>query len=127
MTDGTHDQDVVRSPRRQQPQRTHRKGFLIALGVAAAVAALAVVPRAFTSSKDRIGGAAASSTASSPTYVAPKVNVSALTGYRWRALPPAPIVGRYSEAAAWTGSTIIFWGGTSGNDVLGDGAAYQPS
>ena len=44
----------------------------------------------------------------------------------WRALSPAPIDGRSSAAAVWTGEELIVWGGWSGGD-RGDGAAYRPS
>lgn len=45
----------------------------------------------------------------------------------WRLLPPAPIRGRVSHTAVWTGAEMIVWGGLSTNDGhLSDGAAYDP-
>jgi hypothetical protein len=43
----------------------------------------------------------------------------------WRVLPRAPIDGRSSPAAVWTGRELLVWGGWSGG-VRDDGAAYQP-
>jgi hypothetical protein len=43
----------------------------------------------------------------------------------WRELPPAPISGRASAAAAWAGDRLVVWGGFSGpDDALDDGAVY---
>jgi hypothetical protein len=44
----------------------------------------------------------------------------------WRALPAAPIDGRSSAAAVWTGEELVVWGGWSGG-VRDDGAAYRPT
>jgi hypothetical protein len=44
----------------------------------------------------------------------------------WRRLPPAPIDGRYSHTAIWTGSEMITWGGGS-MAAVNDGAAYNPA
>ncbi|MEO8697450.1 MAG: hypothetical protein ABI658_28370 [Acidimicrobiales bacterium] len=49
---------------------------------------------------------------------------------RWRLLPAAPIEGRSSASAVWSGSELILWGGTTtpaGNaGGRSDGAAYNP-
>ncbi len=49
---------------------------------------------------------------------------------RWSALPQAPLRGRVSPLAAWTGHQMIVWGGLFEGKltttVATDGAAYQP-
>jgi hypothetical protein len=49
---------------------------------------------------------------------------------RWRVLPAAPISGRCQNAAVWTGTELIVWGGTeacgSYGRQLADGAALTP-
>jgi hypothetical protein len=44
----------------------------------------------------------------------------------WRTLPDAPIDGRSSAAAVWTGEELLVWGGWHGG-IRDDGAAYRPS
>jgi hypothetical protein len=44
----------------------------------------------------------------------------------WRPLATAPIDGRSSAAAVWTGEELLVWGGWSGN-IRADGAAYRPA
>jgi hypothetical protein len=50
---------------------------------------------------------------------------------RWRRLPPAPLSPRSGEAAVWTGTEMVIWGGntsSSGNgSPAADGAAYNPN
>jgi hypothetical protein len=46
--------------------------------------------------------------------------------HTWHALPRAPIDGRSSPAAVWTGEELLVWGGWSGG-VRNDGAAYRPA
>jgi hypothetical protein len=51
---------------------------------------------------------------------------------RWRALPPSPLSARVGQAAAWTGSEMIIWGGydrVSAHrfQVISSGAAYDPA
>lgn len=51
----------------------------------------------------------------------------------WRGVPPAPIPGRYSHSAVWTGDRMIVWGGadTLASDApprtLSDGASLDPA
>jgi hypothetical protein len=49
---------------------------------------------------------------------------------RWSALPQAPLRGRASPQAVWTGSQMIVWGGQFEGKLTStfahDGAAYQP-
>ena len=47
----------------------------------------------------------------------------------WRTLPPAPISARADNAAVWTGTEMIVWGGyTDGAGTkTNDGAAYDPA
>ncbi len=45
---------------------------------------------------------------------------------RWRQLPEAPIWGRVSHAAVWTGEGMIVWGGCCRGDYFADGAIYAP-
>ncbi len=47
----------------------------------------------------------------------------------WSTLPEAPIEQRSLAAAAWTGSEVAFWAGSSldRSFAYGDGAAYDPS
>jgi hypothetical protein len=42
---------------------------------------------------------------------------------RWSPLPQAPLQGRLDPVAAWTGRSLIVWGGESG---FADGAAFTP-
>jgi spore germination protein GerM len=42
---------------------------------------------------------------------------------RWSPLPQAPLQGRLDPVAAWTGRSLIVWGGDAG---FGDGAAFTP-
>lgn len=49
----------------------------------------------------------------------------------WRAIPDAPVEGRYSPIAAWSGRELLVWGGWTGDGSgeprdLMDGAAYDP-
>jgi hypothetical protein len=70
----------------------------------------------------------APATLSLPGPTGPAVSVSALRGYRWSALPMAPITERGDAASAWTGKVLIVWGGqTSDNRFRNDGAAYDPT
>lgn len=46
---------------------------------------------------------------------------------RWRTIPPAPIRGRTSHVAVWTGAEMIVWGGGDFRRSLSDGAAYDPA
>ncbi|HSH23644.1 MAG TPA: hypothetical protein VK975_06255 [Acidimicrobiales bacterium] len=47
----------------------------------------------------------------------------------WRTISPSPL-GARSVQATWTGEEVLLWGGTvagsAGQDVFGDGAAYDP-
>ena len=72
---------------------------------------------------------------SSPTRViapAPGVkgpSAAEIAGYRWSALPKAPIAGRTGAATVWTGKEMIVWGGSSRaahERFWRDGAAYNP-
>ncbi len=47
----------------------------------------------------------------------------------WTELPAAPITGRQSHAAAWTGEELVVWGGTDWGSVgeSDAGAAYDPA
>ena len=45
---------------------------------------------------------------------------------RWTAVPAAPIGGRSSAAAVWTGEEVLVWGGWDSGGPVGDGAAYDP-
>lgn len=51
---------------------------------------------------------------------------------RWRTLPPSPLSARAGQAAAWTGTEMIIWGGydrasTRRFQVTSSGAAYDPA
>jgi hypothetical protein len=48
---------------------------------------------------------------------------------RWRPLSPAPLSRRIVSAQVWTGTEVLFWGGSPGtyNNFFADGAAYNPS
>jgi hypothetical protein len=45
---------------------------------------------------------------------------------RWEELPPAPIDSRLNHTATWTGDRMIVWGGGTADQVLADGAAWDP-
>ncbi len=52
----------------------------------------------------------------------------ATTTPRWRALPKAPIPGRYAASAVWTGKEMVVWGGrVPGKEAATVGAAYDPA
>ena len=44
----------------------------------------------------------------------------------WTALPMAPLHGRASPVAVWTGHQMIVWGGYFGSTAYTDGAAFTP-
>lgn len=50
-----------------------------------------------------------------------------LSGESWRSLPEAPISPRHGHSLVWTGREVVVWGGSSGDDVFDDGAAYDPA
>jgi hypothetical protein len=67
--------------------------------------------------------------ASLPPAAAPGT-VQSLAHDRWTELPPAPIAGRSSAAAVWTGEQMLIWGGVNGphlGDLVADGASYTPA
>jgi len=41
--------------------------------------------------------------------------------------PPSGFAGRYGNAAVWTGSKLLIWGGQGAAGALADGAAYDPA
>jgi hypothetical protein len=45
---------------------------------------------------------------------------------RWSPLPQAPLLGRLDPAGAWTGRSLIVWGGHTDHGFA-DGAAFTPS
>ncbi len=51
------------------------------------------------------------------------------TANRWSALPQAPLSGRASPTAVWTGHAMILWGGASASRPYTpiDGAAFTPT
>jgi hypothetical protein len=54
----------------------------------------------------------------------------ALASDHWSTLPAAPIPIRAAAAGVWTGKQFIVWGGAAGkagDEVRGDGAAYDPA
>ncbi|GAA2005264.1 hypothetical protein JL107_04905 [Nakamurella flavida] len=58
----------------------------------------------------------------------PAPSGSALDRATWSELPEAPIAGRRSAAAAWTGTEMLVWGGTADfQQSFADGAAYDPA
>jgi N-acetylneuraminic acid mutarotase len=44
----------------------------------------------------------------------------------WRKIATAPLTARYNSVAAWTGTEMIVWGGTTGSTQYADGARYDP-
>ncbi len=54
------------------------------------------------------------------------VTAAQLANYQWDDLPQPPFGGRDSAVGVWTGSELIVWGGTDGNDYFADGASYDP-
>jgi hypothetical protein len=63
-----------------------------------------------------------------PGPTGPAVPVSTLHGYRWSALPAAPIPARQQAMSAWTGQVLIVWGGKISDDPpRNDGAMYDPA
>ena len=51
------------------------------------------------------------------------------TTQRWRVLPRSPLSARMGQAAVWTGTEMIVWGGIDDlpGDTTGSGAAYNPA
>ena len=45
----------------------------------------------------------------------------------WRALPAAPVSGRFRFGSVWTGTELVVWGGNDGTKRVADGAAYNPT
>jgi N-acetylneuraminic acid mutarotase len=45
---------------------------------------------------------------------------------RWRPLSPSPLAARTVGGGVWTGTEVIFWGGSTGEESRNDGAAYDP-
>lgn len=45
----------------------------------------------------------------------------------WTPLPKAPVGARNQFLEAWTGSSMLVWGGYAGRGNLGDGAAFDPA
>jgi hypothetical protein len=71
----------------------------------------------------------AGSSKSSTTTVATATTPVAGT---WRAIAPAPVVGRNGVTAVWTGTEMVVTGGVTadpgmGRRAVGDGAAYDPA
>ena len=66
-----------------------------------------------------------------PTTTA-RFSAAQIATWQWQNIPNAPIVGRSSAAAAWTGKEMLIWGGANTTlaptQVLyGDGVAYNPT
>lgn len=106
--------------------RSRGRSFVAVCTVAAAVVALVVGLSATAALHG--GGRATAPSHSLPGPAGPTVSVSALQKYRWTALPAAPIPARGAAASAWTGRSLIVWGGeTSHNELRNDGASYDPA
>lgn len=48
------------------------------------------------------------------------------TQNKWREIVGPPLASRERAASVWTGTEWIIWGGTTGQNELNDGAAYNP-
>jgi len=109
--------------RRRRRTRLRTSGAVLAT-VATVVSVAAVV----ANRPDRSGGRHHVAPAiSRPRPAVTPVTVGQLAGYRWRAVPTAPIPPRDGAAMVWTGRQLIVWGGASGSRNFSDGAAYTPA
>lgn len=48
-------------------------------------------------------------------------------GNGWQKIAAGPLGRRNYHTAVWTGQEMLIWGGTAGDAVLADGAAYRPA
>ena len=118
--DGIAPPAVTELTSRRRQRRRRRWSLVAAVSATVVVAAVAAAaPHVLRRSP---------STVSTSAPIGPGVTASQLARYRWTELPPAPITGRSSAVAVWTGSQVIFWGGTGDKGRLfNDGAAYEPA
>jgi len=63
---------------------------------------------------------------SGPSGTTPALSAATIANGRWRAMATFPLATRTDESVVWTGSLMIVWGGHQDEQVLGDGAAYDP-
>jgi N-acetylneuraminic acid mutarotase len=47
-------------------------------------------------------------------------------GNGWQRFAAGPLSRRGYHTAVWTGQEMLVWGGTAGDAVMADGAAYRP-
>ncbi len=113
---------LTRARKGRQRRRLAQAGAVVLAVVAAIVVPVAIV-----------GGHSAPTSTPLPGYSVPAasaspVSVAEMTHWRWTTLPAAPIPGRASPASVWTGSQVLFWGGTSADEdrAYADGASYDP-
>ncbi len=45
---------------------------------------------------------------------------------RWSDLPAGELPRRQGPATAWTGQSLLAWGGISGGEPVGNGVSYTP-
>jgi hypothetical protein len=111
-------------------RRTRRRGAG-ALGVAAALAVVVAVVTAGVGGEGesvRVGPTDHGPDAP-PTTAIPgtgTANADLLAPGEVASVAAAPVAGRSSPAAAWTGSEVVLWGGFALDGPVADGAAYDP-
>lgn len=116
----------------RRPRGLRSRPVLAAAAAAAAVLALTVglstTGAHYNATTTTTSPATTPPTLSLPGPTGPVVSIPALNGYRWSALPTAPISERGGAASVWTGQVLIVWGGQTSDDQLRtDGATYDPT
>jgi hypothetical protein len=105
--------DIRRLARRARARRGALSGLIAAVGVVAVAVPLAL--------RDQ-GEAARIVAGPSPAGS----NADLLPPGEWRPLARAPLAGRSTMAAVWTGQQMVVWGGDGPNGQFADGATYDP-
>lgn len=82
---------------------------------------------AWTGSEWIVWGGEAGRVGGERQVVSTGVRIDPATG-EWREMAPAPIEGRVSPEAVWTGQVVIFWQGSTADFTRAEGgAAYDPA
>jgi hypothetical protein len=82
---------------------------------------------AWTGSEWIVWGGEAGRVGGERQVVSTGVRIDPATG-EWREMAPAPIEGRVSPEAVWTGQIVIFWQGSTADFTRAEGgAAYDPA
>jgi hypothetical protein len=127
---GRDDVTVLAAASAEVPSRLVLRVAAIALVVT--VVTVAVWPRSTSPAAATgvlVGGSTGPCAGQPPGCGSPQGSVAALAAGRWSSFPQGPLSPRDGEVEVWTGSELIIWGGAggSGEQMLRDGAAYNPA